>query len=297
MILISIYNFLQWTVYHLSNQPLIDVLILLQLHGLLEVITYLEEKALATEVAAHRQEPEEIVASQNMLKVLDGATIVWAFRSKLGIAASFLAELNGGVLVWNQPEMKREEAGDDEPKNARQDVRCHDEVSQFVVYAFSWENGAQDWIGGRDYQDASDGGVEEHIQKVFIVVEADAIRNPRAVMVHLENALIALRTVMAPIRFGSETSLAHPDATELLPFKREFIDSRSSCSFLLTRFNEGCFFRFFSFIERPCSRFDVFVIKMTWFSWVFLILLYFSIRKFISLHRLKYRPPVVDYIR
>ena len=91
--------------------------------------------------------------------------------------------------------------------------------------------------------------LKKHIQKVFVVAEADAISDPRAMVVHLENTLIALGAVMASVRLGSKASLAHPNATKLLTLKREFVGN--SLRFL-SSLNERCLVRFFSlFVEGP----------------------------------------------
>ena len=64
---------------------------------------------------------------------------------------------------------------------------------------------------------ASEGRVIEQADEVLVVEEADAVVEPRAVMVHFEDASVALAAVMAPIRLGLQASLAHADATEALP--------------------------------------------------------------------------------
>ena len=61
--------------------------------------------------------------------------------------------------------------------------------------------------------------MKEHGHEEFVVVETNTVCNPRAVMVHFENALVALRAMMAPLRLGPETPLANADTTcELLSF-------------------------------------------------------------------------------
>ena len=55
--------------------------------------------------------------------------------------------------------------------------------------------------------------MEEHVHEEFIVVEADAVGNPGAMMVHLEDAAIALGAVMAPVRFSLVAPLTDADAT------------------------------------------------------------------------------------
>ena len=41
--------------------------------------------------------------------------------------------------------------------------------------------------------------MKKHIEEEFVVVEADTIGNPGAVVIHFKHASVALGTVMAPI--------------------------------------------------------------------------------------------------
>ena len=59
--------------------------------------------------------------------------------------------------------------------------------------------------------------MKEHVHEELVVVETNAICNPRAVMVHLQDARVALGTVMTSIWFRLVTPLA---------------DSHSSCQLL-----------------------------------------------------------------
>lgn len=113
---------------------------------MLQVIPHLEEEALATKVTAHGQEPEEGVGAQYALEVLQCSTVVRALHGKLGVASSLLAELDGSVVIGDQPKMEREETSDDEAEDAGQDVSCDYEISQFVIDAFSRKNGAKDRV-------------------------------------------------------------------------------------------------------------------------------------------------------
>ena len=62
--------------------------------------------------------------------------------------------------------------------------------------------------------------MEEHVHEEFIVVEANAVGNPRAMMVHLENAAIALGAVMASVRLRLVAPLADTDASVALTLHR-----------------------------------------------------------------------------
>ena len=60
--------------------------------------------------------------------------------------------------------------------------------------------------------------MKEHVHEELVVVEADAVGHPWTVMIHLEYALVALRTVMAPVWLGREAPLANTDASsQFLP--------------------------------------------------------------------------------
>jgi len=146
--------------------------------------------------------------------------------------------------------MEREETSDQEAEDTGQHVSSDDEISQFVIYAFPRKHGSEHRVRGRDYQNAGRRSVKEHIQEVFVVVEADAVGNPRAVMVHLENTLVALGAVMASVWLCSKASLAHPDATKLLTFEREFV--RHLLRFL-GWLNERCLVWFFSLFVQGSS--------------------------------------------
>ena len=50
---------------------------------------------------------------------------------------------------------------------------------------------------------ASNRGIEEHVQKVLVVVMADTVGDPGTMMVHLQDTLITLTAVVTSIRFSS----------------------------------------------------------------------------------------------
>jgi hypothetical protein len=58
--------------------------------------------------------------------------------------------------------------------------------------------------------------VEQHIHEELVVVEANTVGYPWTMVIHLKNAPIALRTVMASIWLSLVAPLADPDTTELL---------------------------------------------------------------------------------
>ena len=58
--------------------------------------------------------------------------------------------------------------------------------------------------------------MEEHAEEELIVVEADAVGHPGTVMVHLQDAPVALRAVMAAVWLCFVTPLADSNTSELL---------------------------------------------------------------------------------
>jgi len=61
-------------------------------------------------------------------------------------------------------------------------------------------------------EEAREGGVEEEEDKVLVILEANTVVHPRTVMIHLEDAFTADRTMMSSQRFGlSLTPCAHSD--------------------------------------------------------------------------------------
>ena len=89
--------------------------------------------------------------------------------------------------------METHERCDYHAYQACQNIGCHYEEARFVVKTF-WlvQRALNHWQTGRDNQEAAKRAMEEHSHEEFIVVEANAVCDPWAVMVHLENALVAL---------------------------------------------------------------------------------------------------------
>lgn len=82
--------------------------------------------------------------------------------------------------------MECHEGGDDEGEDACQDVGCHDKVAHLVIKGV-WvaQCAGNDRIAGQHYQETSHRAMEQHVHEEFVVVEANAVCDPRAVMVHL----------------------------------------------------------------------------------------------------------------
>lgn len=62
--------------------------------------------------------------------------------------------------------------------------------------------------------------MEEHVQEELVVVETDAIGDPWAVMVHLEDAPVALRAMVTPVWLRLVAPLADTNATIALALDR-----------------------------------------------------------------------------
>ena len=65
---------------------------------------------------------------------------------------------------------------------------------------------------------ASDRSVKQHAYKILVVVEAYAVGDPGAMVIHFEYALVALTAVVTPIRLAFQTPLAHANASFIFPF-------------------------------------------------------------------------------
>ena len=62
--------------------------------------------------------------------------------------------------------------------------------------------------------------MEEHVKEELVIVEADAVGDPWAMVVHLEDAAIALGAVMAPVGLRLVAPLADTHTTIALAFNR-----------------------------------------------------------------------------
>ena len=113
--------------------------------------------------------------------------------------------------------MEGEEDRDNECQHACQDVRSHDKVSILVVETL-WvgHSAAQHLVGSEHDEPTCASTVEEHAQEELVVVESDAVGYPGTVMVHLKDASVALRTVMASIWFCFVAPLANSYTAKLL---------------------------------------------------------------------------------
>ena len=75
--------------------------------------------------------------------------------------------------------------------------------------------------------------MEEHTQEVLVVEEADAVVYPGAVVVHLQDALVALTAVMTSVRFRPEATLTHANSTLLFGLNGLHVDLLTTLSLTL----------------------------------------------------------------
>jgi hypothetical protein len=91
-----------------------------------------------------------------------------------------------------------------------EDVRCNHVVGDCEVEVFRVVAGFnEDGVTGDNNHPASDSAVEQHTNKVLVVVESYAVGNPGAVVVHLQNASITLRAVMTTVGLSFEAPMAY----------------------------------------------------------------------------------------
>lgn len=114
--------------------------------------------------------------------------------------------------------MEEEEQGDARGDHTCPDVRGHDEEGDLVVKARRVRDRPLDHGVRRERdQVRRDRAVQQHVHEELVIVEADAICDPRAVVVHLQDAPVALRAVVAPVGLGLVAPLANAHATEAPP--------------------------------------------------------------------------------
>ena len=65
---------------------------------------------------------------------------------------------------------------------------------------------------------ASHRAVKQHTDKELVVVKSYAVRDPGTVVVHFEDAAVALAAVVASVGFGLKTPLADAHTSKFFPF-------------------------------------------------------------------------------
>ena len=99
---------------------------------------------------------------------------------------ALLTELDRSELACYKVDMEGQEGGNDECEDGGEDVGCHHKVGNFIVKGIGVAECARNHrIACRHDHPAGEGAVEEHVHEEFVVVEADAVSDPWAVMVHL----------------------------------------------------------------------------------------------------------------
>ena len=159
-----------------------------------KVLVQLEDNAVALIVREERYTPEEWVVAEDGDQVAAKAAIVrLSCMERVVLLAPLLTKLDRCELAIDQVEMEEHEEGDDDGQDAREDVRRHHKVADFVIEGVGvCECAANNRITRRNDNQACHTAMEEHVHEEFVVVETDAVSDPWAVMVHLENASIAL---------------------------------------------------------------------------------------------------------
>jgi len=148
----------------------------------------------------------------------------------------FLAVLNGGVLALHQVNVEADKQGNHQRQHTVKDVVCHDEVSDSVIERLRVHQRAHKHGPRRRCNQPTDNhAVEDHAKEELVVVEAYAVGHPRAVVVHLQHALIALRAVVGAVGLSLEAPGAHADAAEFLLLKANDFLGRGGLLALETR--------------------------------------------------------------
>ena len=133
------------------------------------------------------EEPKQYIISKDISEILHYTPVVRRCGKVRIRFDPLLAILDGRVLFGDQPEVKEEEAGNDQTERGRQQVGCDQEVGQFRVYlvvGVMLEEGCEERPGREDDEGDGDGAVEEHVHEVLVVIETDAVGYPRAVVIH-----------------------------------------------------------------------------------------------------------------
>jgi hypothetical protein len=118
--------------------------------------------------------------------------------------------------------VERQKEGYQKSKNTCQDICRDDKVRDYIIKRLRiCHSSTNHRIRRSYYEDASDCTVKYHTEKVLVVQESNAVGDPRTVVIHFEDATVALRTVMTPIRLRFETPLTYPNAAKFLLLYRD----------------------------------------------------------------------------
>ena len=155
-----------------------------------------------------------------MLEIGPEAQVVRTHVLEIAIRFPLFEEFDCSVLIFDQPQVEKEETGDNKAEHASQHVRCHNKIGGGIVWVVFAQSLDHDFVGCEYYQVAENAGVEEHHHEVLVIVEPYTVGYPGTVMVHFEHAFVALGAVMAAVWLSAQASLAHPHTAVLFAFER-----------------------------------------------------------------------------
>ncbi len=82
--------------------------------------------------------------------------------------------------------MECQKGRDNECENTGKDVCSHDKVADFVVEAIGMAHCAcYDGVASKHNEHAGQRAMEKHVQEELVVIEADAVSHPWAMVIHL----------------------------------------------------------------------------------------------------------------
>lgn len=170
--------------------------------------------------------------------------------------------------------MKCEESSDYKSKYTCQNICSHNKKGHAIWQSISLQNCFNNARWCQCNQIACKGSVKKHAYKILVIVKANAVCNPGAMMVHFQNTLVALAAVMTSIRLAFKASLTHSNTTFIFSFYRlkeysityslSLINSWVPCRGLLNILPKQ---------TSSLSQISVFSLQ----SWIFHVFLYFLI--------------------
>mmetsp|Transcript_14454 Transcript_14454/g.39931 ORF Transcript_14454/g.39931 Transcript_14454/m.39931 type:complete len:294 (+) Transcript_14454:209-1090(+) len=162
------------------------------------------------------QEPEEDVVAQHGLGVAQKSPVVGG-RVIPRPLHRLLAELDGGHRLEHQPDMEAEKDGDQEAQEAGEGLPEEEQEHRHEGCP-GVRRSPHRFHHRPDDEVAVDSGVQEEQEEVLVVPEAHAVVDPRAVVVHLEDAHTAHAAMVAPVWLELGTPLAVAPVSTALGF-------------------------------------------------------------------------------
>lgn len=100
--------------------------------------------------------------------------------------STLLTKFDSCERARDQVQVECQKGRDNECKHTGEDVCSHDEVADFVVEAIGMAHRAcYDRVAREHNELAGQRAVEKHVQEELVVIEANAVGHPWAVVVHL----------------------------------------------------------------------------------------------------------------